>query len=255
MEDPENREYLSSLECVGGGGDVLPNMLILSGKQHLEKWCEENDLDDNVAFAVSDSGYSNDEISLEWLEHFDKHTRKKRKGAWHMLIMDRAESHTHSEFVRVCYSKNILPFWLPPHTTRLLQPLDVVCFQPLKHYHAEAIDAAVRSGDAEFSKVEFLARITTIQKQAFKKNTILSSFRKTGLIPYDPSIVLNKLQEAGKDSRATPELPPLSNPSTPKRLPKEFFFTTPITLKQLRLYAEALTNSDYSPSSQKVTQE
>ncbi len=60
MEDAENREYLSSLEWVGRGGDALPNMLILSGKQHLEKWLEENDLDDNVAFAMSDSGYSND---------------------------------------------------------------------------------------------------------------------------------------------------------------------------------------------------
>lgn len=107
----------------------------------------------------------------------------------------------------------------------------MVCFQPLKHYHVEAIDAAVRSGDAEFSKVEFLARITTIRKQAFKKNTILSSFRKTGLIPYNPSVGLNKLQEVGRDFRATPEPLPLSNPSTPERLPKEFFFTTPVTLK------------------------
>lgn len=79
MEGPENREYLSSLECVGGGGDVPLNMLSLSGEQHLEKWFEENDLDDDVAVAVSDSGYSNDEISLEWLEHFDKHTRKKKE--------------------------------------------------------------------------------------------------------------------------------------------------------------------------------
>ena len=65
MEDLKNCEYLSSFEYVGGGGDVLPNMLIRSGKQHLEKWFEENDLDDNVAFAVSDSDYSNDGISLE----------------------------------------------------------------------------------------------------------------------------------------------------------------------------------------------
>ncbi len=65
MEDLENCEYLSSLECVGRGGDVLPNMLILIGKQHLKKWFEENNLDNNVAFAVSDSGYSNDEISLD----------------------------------------------------------------------------------------------------------------------------------------------------------------------------------------------
>lgn len=143
MEDPENREYLSSFECVGEGGDVLPNMLILSGKQHLEKWFEGNNLDNDVAFAMNDSSYSNDEISLEWLEHFDRHTRKKKKGVWRVLIMDGAKSHTHSEFVRVCYSKNILPFRLPPHITHLLQPLDVVCFQPLKHYHAEAIDVTV----------------------------------------------------------------------------------------------------------------
>lgn len=144
MEGPENRECLSSLKCVGGGGDVLLNMPSLSGEQHLENWFEKNDLDDDVAVAVSDSGYSNDEISLEWLEHFDKHTRKKKKGVWRMLIMDEAKSHTQSEFVRVCYSKNIPPFHLPPHTIHLLQPLDVVCFQPLKHYYAEATNAAVR---------------------------------------------------------------------------------------------------------------
>lgn len=104
--------------------------------------------------------------------------------------MDGASSHTNEEFVRVCYSKNILPFRLPPHTTHLLQPLDVLCFQPLKHYHSEAIDDAVRDGDYEFSKLEFLARITSIRSQAFKKNTIRESFGKTGLIPFNPEIVM-----------------------------------------------------------------
>ncbi len=65
MEDPENPEYLSSVECVGGRGDVFPIVIILSGKQHLEKWVEENDLHDNVALLVNDSSYSNDKISLE----------------------------------------------------------------------------------------------------------------------------------------------------------------------------------------------
>lgn len=74
IEDPDNREYITSVECVGGGGDVLPNMLILSGKQHLEKYFEKNSLDNNVCFAVSDFGYSNDEIGIHWIEHFDKCT-------------------------------------------------------------------------------------------------------------------------------------------------------------------------------------
>lgn len=94
-------------------------MLILSGK-HLEKYFEENDLENNVCLAVSNSGYSNNEIGVQWHEHVDKYIRKKRKGAWKMLIMDGASSHTNEEFVRVCYSKNILPFRLPSHITHLL---------------------------------------------------------------------------------------------------------------------------------------
>ena len=37
MEDPDNQEYITSFEFVGGGGVILPNMLSLSGKYHQEK--------------------------------------------------------------------------------------------------------------------------------------------------------------------------------------------------------------------------
>ena len=80
LENSGNRDFISSLECVDGDGSVISNMIILSGKSHLEKFFLQNDLDGKVAMAVSDTGYDNDELSLHWLEHFDKHTRKKRKG-------------------------------------------------------------------------------------------------------------------------------------------------------------------------------
>lgn len=110
-----------------------------------------------------------------------------------MFIIDRAESHMHSKFVRVCYNKNNLPFCLPSHTIYLLQLLDIICFQPLKYYYAKAIDAAVQLGNTKFSKVEFLACITTIQKQIFKKNFNFLLFHKTDLIFLNLFIILNKL--------------------------------------------------------------
>ncbi len=168
---------------MSGDGSVIPNMIILSRKSHLEKSFLNNDLHKNVTMAVSDTGYNNDELSLHCDEHFDKNTRKKRRGVWKILVMDGASSHVHEEFIRLYYSKNILPFRLPPHTTHLLQPLDVVCFQPLKHYYAEAVDNAVQTRDVEFTRVEFLAHIQSIRKQAFKKLTILSSFRKGASFP------------------------------------------------------------------------
>ena len=85
------------------------------------------------------------------------------------------------------------------------------------------MNTAVWSKDAEFSKVEFLTCITTIQKQAFKKNILLSLFRKTGLIFLNTSIVLNKLREFERGSRATLEPSPELNPSTSEGFSKEFF--------------------------------
>ena len=85
LEDAENRDFISSLECVGGDGSVIPNMIILSGKNHLEKFFLRNDLDGKTTMAVSDTGYNNDELSFHWLEHFDEHTRKKRKGVWSLF--------------------------------------------------------------------------------------------------------------------------------------------------------------------------
>ncbi len=131
----------------------------------------------------------------------------------------------------------------------------MVCFQPLKHYYSDAIDAAVRSGNSEFFKVEFLVRIITIRKQAFKKNTIFFSFRKTGPITLNAFIVLNKLREFERGSRAILKLSPQLNPSTPERFSKKLFFTTPVTLKQLKLHSEALINSDYSSLSRKIIEE
>lgn len=64
MEDLDNWEYITLVKCVRGKRDVLSNMLILSKKQHLEKYFKKNNLDDNMCFAISDFGYSNDEIGV-----------------------------------------------------------------------------------------------------------------------------------------------------------------------------------------------
>jgi hypothetical protein len=69
----------------------------------------------------------------------------------------------------------------------------VVVFQPYKHYHGQAINIAIRSGADEFIKIDFLAAFTEIRRQIFKPTTIRFAFEKTGIIPYTPSYVLNKL--------------------------------------------------------------
>jgi DDE superfamily endonuclease len=164
--DPDNRQHITSMECVSASGYVLPSTIILPGVQMTHNWIL-SELDPSTVLAVSDTGYSNDEIQLNWIKHFNKHTKSRTIGAKRLLLLDGVNSHMEYDFIEYCWDENIIPFTFIPHTTHLCQPLDVKCFQPLKHYHSEAIDNAVRTGDSDFSKIEFSCYISNLSRTSF----------------------------------------------------------------------------------------
>lgn len=220
----ENRTRVSSIESINGAGDYLPPVHILPGKVLLDSWFP--DLDDDVALAISDSGYSNDQIGFDYIQHFDEYSAKFQQGAKRVVIVDNHESHLTATVFDYCNQRNIILLALPAHTTHLLQPLDVNLFQPLKHWHKQALEYSRRTGCYDFNKVEFLAEIGNIRRQAFKRRSIIDAWAKTGLIPYNPTVVLSKIQEMGAPPahRATtpPGCPPPGDmdrtPQTPRSL-------------------------------------
>ena len=143
-----------------------------------------------------------------------------------MLLLNGYGSHHTLEFINYCDENGIIPFAFPPHTTHILQPLDVVVFQQYKHYHTKAIDIAVRDGCIQITKVEFLAAISDIRRKTFKKSTIYSAFAKTGLIPFNPEVILQKIKPV------TPSPPPAAEPAKSE--------TTPLTIRTLMRHADYL---------------
>ena len=115
----------------------------------------------------------------------------------------------------------------------------------LRHYHAEAVEKATRTGCSDFNKVEFLHALRSIREQAFKKNTILTAFRKTGLLPFAPEIVLKQL----------PPRPTTPSPSTPPSLgsPSPSSPHTPLTIRSLKRQRSILeeVTTDLSPTIQR----
>ena len=229
---PENRESATAIEAISAGGEYIPAFLIVAGQVHMAQWYAQPELNPDTAIRPTPSGYTNDQVGLEWLEHFDKHTREKTVGRKRLLILDGHGSHHTREFITFCDAHNIVPFGLPPNLTHLLQPLDVVVFQPLKHYHAKALDLLVRDGLVNITKVEFLSCIEEVRVRAFKKSTILSSFQKTGIWPFNPQPVLQILEE--RQAKKTPSPPSSSGGmrSSP--------FSTPLTLRQMNKVADKL---------------
>jgi hypothetical protein len=79
-KDPDNRESLTGIECISGGGKDIPPMLIMTEVQILAPHFN-NDLADDMLVTTSETGYSNDWISLRWLKHFDRFSQKHQQRA------------------------------------------------------------------------------------------------------------------------------------------------------------------------------
>ena len=105
----------------------MPLMIIMQGKHILNKWTYNN-LDENISLAVSDSEYSNDYLVYEWLVHFEAHSRGSQRGYFRLLIMDGYGSYLTYKFWNFVRQHKIVLFRLPPHSTYIIQPLNVGLF-------------------------------------------------------------------------------------------------------------------------------
>ena len=155
-------------------------------------------------------------IAYQWIQHFHHATKNQTKGTHRLLLCDGYGSHLTYEFVRFCEDKKIIPFFLLPHTSHILQPLDVGVFQAYKYWHSEAIANATQTGIGKFTKIEFLHALDTIRQKTFKKQTICHGFRDTGIVPFNPQIVIEKLD----DYMATPPPEEISSGDSCESTPK-----------------------------------
>jgi hypothetical protein len=128
-----NREWVTTIETINAHGWALPPIIIFKGKYHQSQWYEGQALPSNWVITLSDSGWTNDELGLAWLkEVFDKHTKSRTIGRYRLLMMDGHGSHVTAEFDQYCFDNSIILLCMLPHSTYILQPLDVVCFFVLK---------------------------------------------------------------------------------------------------------------------------
>jgi hypothetical protein len=150
---------------------------------------------------------------MKYLIRFHNNTYKKTKGKWRILIFDGHESHVSEPFLVYCWQHKIVPFQLPPHSTHLLQPLDIGIF------HQIDIQETIQYGNCEYTKIDFLNAYRTIRYRTFKLRTVASAWKKAGLVPFDPEVIYEKLSRYQESERntanvITPEAP--KTPTTPK---------------------------------------
>lgn len=75
-----------------------PPGVILPGRVYMDNWIYDN-LEGAEVMMVLDTGYTNDHIAIQWLNHFIKRTDSRPDKPWKLLLLDGHISHETPEFV------------------------------------------------------------------------------------------------------------------------------------------------------------
>ncbi|XP_077660230.1 uncharacterized protein AFUA_2G03570 [Aspergillus fumigatus Af293] len=174
-----NREWVTIIECISSKGTSIPPVVILKGKEHQ---------------AACKNGWITDEIDLHWLKVvFEPYSRRFLTGAKRLLILDGHSSHLTPEFDTFCKENAIICLCMPPHTSHLLQPLDVGVFGPLKRSYGKLVEGMMVAGNNHINKEDFLHLYPPAQDKVFNQANICNGFTGAGLKPLNEEQVLGKI--------------------------------------------------------------
>jgi len=200
------QEMLTVVECCCTAQYMLPSFVIFKGTTQYMGWYSETSNPDTM-FACSPNRCTDDKLGLKWLYHFD-HCTKNRKGGsdTQLLILDSNRSHLTLKFIQYSINNNIQLLCFPACATYLLQSLDVGLLAPLQKYYGKAVDDYIRNTRTGILKGIFWRFYSAACRQAYTKKNIASTFRTTGICPFNPDAITRLI--TGDTNPVTVSQPP-----------------------------------------------
>ncbi|KAI1008083.1 hypothetical protein K3495_g153 [Podosphaera aphanis] len=208
-ETPEDREWVSIVETVSVDGRKTRPLVIFKSTAPQTSWFEE-DIPDWV-YTTSENGWTANRIALGWLKTiFLPETKPQdENSSWRILLVDGHGSHTNVNFQWECYKNKVHRVYMPPHTSHILQPLDLSCFSPLKARYRRLIEDLFTIHDsAPIKKQRFIKCHYEARNERLTVIQIKGGWRAAGLFPF------NRQKGLKNPFTQTPSHP---HPITPER--------------------------------------
>jgi hypothetical protein len=193
---PGRQEWLTVIECISAVGEKIPPLVIFKGENLSTTWLPQP-LPAGWMWSCSKRGWTSNYHGIKWIKHFEAQTQGKLRSPdeYRLLICDGHDSHISADFVNFCIQKHIDLILLPPHSSHLMQPLDVAVFGPLKQALSNQISRLLRSGIVRIQKAEWVERYIEAWDKAITEQNILSGWRGAGLFPENMHRILHQIPE------------------------------------------------------------
>ena len=196
--------------CISPTGRALLLIVMFKGKSVQQQWFPMGlEPYQGCKFTATDNGWTSDATALEWLQKvFIPQTAPRDPKEPRLLIFDGHGSHETLEFMWECYSNNIYLLFLPPHTSHVLQPLDLSVFSSLKHAYRKRLGAlALLNDSTPIRKQNFLNCYKLARIDALTVTNCKAGWGASGLWPVrisKPLINRLLLENSNKAVKQTP---------------------------------------------------
>lgn len=182
------RENTTVLSAVSASGLKAPPLIVYKGKNIWDAWIPaEEDSFEGMSFAASKNGWMESDIFFNYF----KKTLLTALGPERptLIVFDGHSTHITIPLIEFAMANDITILKLPPHTSHLLQPLDLTVFRPMKVTWDEKLVAWQRRNiGLKMPKKHFSEMIGQTWKN-LNPSTIINGFKKAGIHPFDRTVV------------------------------------------------------------------
>lgn len=174
VADPPAESFIS-LDTICGDGTALPPYLVLQSEL-AEKFPVT--YPSSWQTTQSKSGWLNEKILLNWIKrHFDPLTSAKADGKQRILILDTHVGHFSLRFLQYGQDHNITFLFAPTHSDSL---------HPLETSSSHSMSRDITGTKPDFQSA--INRFAVERKISYEKDRVKAAWRKSGLIPFDPTM-------------------------------------------------------------------
>ena len=185
-KQPGSRVWTSFIECISAVGRCLDPLVIFKGKTVQQQWFETTLKEfKGWMFTATENGWTTDDTGLEWLKKvFIPQTVPRDASEPRLLVLDGHRSYETTEFIWECFTHNIHLVFLPPHTSHVLQPLDLAVFSSLKTAYRKYVGyQSLLTDSTPIGKRNFLQCYYKARIDALTAKNIKSGWYASGLWP------------------------------------------------------------------------
>ena len=218
-KSPDTREWVSIIEAISALAKKCRPLIIFKGKSLQTTWFHHDKTPDWL-YTTSENGWTSNNIGLAWLHQIFL-PETARNGRPRILLLDGHGSHATIQFMWDCFTNNVHLYYLIPHSSHVLQPLDLSCFSAVKsRYRAQIAALAKYEDSAPIKKLRFVEYYHKARDEGLTRQNILSGWKAAGISPWDPRKVIRSSQLAinNQISQTTPKSSPQRTPTASEKI-------------------------------------